>query len=106
MEITISNPMIKRISFDTYKKFFLNALKADSENYNEIYYKKSTTELEISFCSGCFVIVCVISYKEIQQMYKDLSPNDAASDFVTQENNPLLAKFYLEYLLDRGIPTE
>lgn len=105
MQINIPEYQVKNITFETYKKFFLNALKVDSQNYNELFYKKLNSGIEISFCASSFIVICFVSYEEIINMYKDISPNDASQDFSVEENNFFLSKFYMEYLLNKGIPT-
>ena len=106
MELTIVDPVVKRISFDTFKKFFVAPLKANTTNYNELFYKKLKDGLEISFCSSCFIVICFVSYQEIVNQYKDLSPNDAAGELVPEEDNLLIAKFYMDFLMNRAIITE
>ena len=105
----ISDPWMKRISFDSYDKFFRDALMSPDDNHL-VFYMKGTNIFTISFSWDNFVIITRIGLDEIRAKYAEElantsgTPYEVATDDTGEE--PAVVRFKAEYVPSRAIPEE
>lgn len=94
------------IDFKTYERNFLEALNVQTPSeYHALFYKKTTKGIEIYFSWNAMPVKTFITYTEINKIYENTNLN-VASVVLSKldEENPILKKFFSDYLFDRGIP--
>ena len=94
------------ISFETYERDFLEALKViDVRDYHAIFYKKSDKGIDFYFSWNNFKIKVFISNEEINSIYEGVDFTKTETRFSKcQDENPMIRKFVQDYLLNRAIP--
>jgi hypothetical protein len=93
------------IDFPTYDKHFLEALKAvNPTDYHVIFYEKTDKSIDIYFSWNAFKIKTSITIDEIGKMYEGHTLNDADVVLSNLDDEPIIKKFYVDYLLNRGVP--
>ena len=105
MQLEIPTPQIKKISFNSYEKYFSEALKSPDDNHI-IFFKKLSDSIEISFAWDGFIIITNITYSQILKIYEGQNMNTADVVLSDKEEHPVLIKFFSDYLFNRGIPEE
>ena len=103
MQVEIPTPQIKKISFESYEKYFTEALRSPDDTHI-LFYKKLPNEIEISFSWENFIIIINIPYSQILEIYEGQNMNIADVTLSDKEEHPILIKFFTDYLFNRGIP--
>ena len=94
------------IDFKTYEQYFLEALNVQNPTeYHAIFYKQNKKGIEIYFSWNSIPIKTFVSFKDINKIYEGTNLNIASVVLSNLDNeNPIIKKFYNDYLLNRGIP--
>jgi hypothetical protein len=105
----VEEPWTKRISFESYDKYFRDALMSPDDNHIVFFYRGSNV-FTISFSWDNFVIITKISLEEIRAKYAaeqegtNSTPYEVATDDTGEE--PAVVRFKAEYVPARAIPEE
>ena len=98
-------PTTKRISFEDYKKFFRNAVNS-TEILTQVFYRLTTDSIifDFQFQNYSYIIECEVPFNVIAAMYQETeAPNDTSVITEGRDDNPIIAKFVIEFLNNRAV---
>lgn len=103
----VENPVIKKIRFEDYDKYFASLIDSPDDSHI-IFYRRDGERFTISFSYDEFIIITSITIEQIRERYEDQleqptrgEPFEVATD--DTGDDPAVRKFIAEYL-SRGIP--
>jgi len=101
---------IKRITFETYEKYFYEQLRHDTTNSTgtALFYRIDDYELVVTFNFTPFIIYFTIGLDKIKEMFQhikqyDFEVNMEKEILYNDEYSPYIHKFIKRYLYNRGI---
>jgi hypothetical protein len=107
MELNIKDISVKTISFESFEKYFFEALNPSTNN-NIIFFKLLKDEIQLTFSWDNFIITTTKKYYDIIQMFPN-AQNDAEvllEDDTNLKTHSSITKFIQQYTHNRGIKEE